>query len=141
MTTQTGKHLKDQWYGSRSLRFIYLCLHCFSRCGRQWLLFTVACRFLTVVASLVAEHGSRPTGFSNWGSQAPECWLSSCGSRTYWPRSTWELPQPGVESMPPELAGGFSITGPPGKSKRSLDPRVKLPGFKTQIYCKHGQFA
>ena len=152
MTTQTGKHLKDQWYGSRSLRFIYFYLFIFvrtgspwlqgfSRCGKQGLLFAVACRFLVAVVSLVAEHGSRHAGFRSWGSQALECWLSSGGSRTYWRCSTWELPQPGGESMSPELLGGFSTTGPPGKSKRCLDSRGKLPGFKTQIYCKLGQFA
>ena len=137
-------------YSSRNLRFIFffffVCIESselqgFSRCGKQWLLFAVVCRFLTVVVSLVAEHSSRHAGFSSWGLQALEGWLSSCGSRTYLPHSTWELPQPGTESMPPELAGGFSTTGPPGKSKRSLDSRVKLPGFKTQIYCKLGQFA
>ena len=35
----------------------------------------------------------------------------------------WHLPGPGIEPKSPELAGGFSTTGPPGKSKSTnLDP-------------------
>ena len=32
-------------------------------------------------------------------------------------RSTWDLPGPGMEPVSPALAGGFSTTGPPGKSQ------------------------
>ena len=28
----------------------------------------------------------------------------------------WDLPGPGIEPMPPALAGGFLTTEPPGKS-------------------------
>ena len=31
--------------------------------------------------------------------------------------STWNLPGPGIEPESPTLAGGFLITGPPGKSR------------------------
>lgn len=32
----------------------------------------------------------------------------------------WSLPGPGMEPVPPELAGGFSNIEPPGKSSSSL---------------------
>ena len=34
------------------------------------------------------------------------------------PCGAWELPGPGIELVAPALAGGFSTSGPPGKSWR-----------------------
>ena len=51
----------------------------FSSCGKQALLFVVVLRLLIAVASLVAEHGSRCTGFHSCGTQAQKLWL--VGSR------------------------------------------------------------
>ena len=34
------------------------------------------------------------------------------------PRGTWDRPRPGIEPVPPALAGGFLTTGPPGKSEK-----------------------
>ena len=36
----------------------------------------------------------------------------------------WDLPGPGIEPVPPALAGGFLTTGPPGKSPSLLLLRV-----------------
>ena len=33
------------------------------------------------------------------------------------PQGVWDLPGPGIESVSPALARGFSTTGPPGKSQ------------------------
>ena len=33
------------------------------------------------------------------------------------PQGMWDLPGPGIESVSPALAKGFSTTGPPGKSQ------------------------
>ena len=57
------------------------CERAFSGWGEQGLLFVVMHGLLTVVASLVAEHGSRRTGFSSCGTWALEHRLSSCGAR------------------------------------------------------------
>ena len=70
---------------------------------------------LIVVASLVAEKGSRHAGFSSCGSQALERGLSSCGSRAQLLRSMWDLPGPGLKPVSPALAGRFLTTAPPGK--------------------------
>ena len=46
--------------------------------------------------------------------------LSNYGSRAQPLRSMWDLPRPGLESVSPALAGGFSTTAPPGKPYNSL---------------------
>jgi len=52
---------------------------------------------------------------------------SSCGVGDHLPQSMWNPPRPGIEPVSPELAGGFSITGPPGKSSQtSLHLPIRL---------------
>ena len=63
---------------------------------------------LTIVASLVAEHRLQTRKLSN------------CGSRAQLLRGMWDLPRPGLEPVSPALAGRFSTTAPPGKSKSHL---------------------
>ena len=46
------------------------CTQAFSSCSKRGLLFVAVCGLLIVVASLVAEQGSRCTGFSSCGTQA-----------------------------------------------------------------------
>ena len=41
--------------------------------------------------------------------------LSNCGSRAQLLCGMWDLPRPGLEPVPPALAGRFSTTAPPGK--------------------------
>ena len=61
----------------------------FSSCSEQGLLFVEMHGFLTVVASLVAEHGLQGAwasvaaahGLSSFGCQALEHRLNSCGAR------------------------------------------------------------
>ena len=55
---------------------------------------------------------------SSCGSWALECRLSSCGAWALLLRGMWDLPGPGLEPMSPALAGGFSTTVPPGKSRQ-----------------------
>ena len=55
-----------------------------------------------------------PRGLS-CGSRAPECRLSSCGTRAQLLRGMWDPPGPGPEPVSPALAGGFLTTVPPGK--------------------------
>ena len=38
----------------------------------------------------------------------------------YLPCSIWNLPKLGVECVSPALAGGFLITGPPGKPQCTI---------------------
>ena len=60
-------------------------------------------------------------GFSPWW--LPLLWSTASRARAQLPQGMWDLPGPGTEPMSPELAGGFSTTGPPGKSKSTnLDP-------------------
>ena len=74
------------------LRF---CARAFSSCGKWVPLFIAVHGPLTVVASLVVEHGLQTRR------------LSSCGSRAQLLRGMWDLPRPGLEPMSPALAGGF----------------------------------
>ena len=82
------------------LRF---CERAFSSCVKQGPLFIAVHGPLTVAASLVAEHGLQTRRLSN------------CGSQAQLLRGMWDLPRPGLEPMPPALAGRFSTTAPPGK--------------------------
>ena len=105
--------------------FIYLflaalglrcCTRAFSNCSERGLLFVAVLGLLIAVASLVVEHGLWVCGLSNYGSQALECRLSSCGARAYLLCGMWDLPRPGLEPVSPALAGRFLTTVPPGKS-------------------------
>ena len=58
-----------------------------------------ACSVLSAVASLVS--GRR---------------VQSAGSRAWLPRSMWDPPGSGIESVSPALTGGFLTNGPSGKS-------------------------
>ena len=100
------------------------CPQAFSSC-REWGLLFVAVRgLLTVVTSLVVEHGLQVcglqqlwhVGFSSCGSRALERRLSSCGTQALLLCGVWDLPRPGLQPMCPALAGGFLTTAPPGKS-------------------------
>ena len=82
------------------LRF---CARVFSSCGKRGPLFIAMHGPLTIVASLVAEHGLQMRRLSN------------CGSRAQLLRGMWDLPRPGLEPVSPALAGRFSTTAPPGK--------------------------
>ena len=82
------------------LRF---CARVFSSCGKRGPLFIAMHGPLTIVASLVAEHGLQMRRLSN------------CGSRAQLLRGMWDLPRPGLEPVSPALAGRFSTTVPPGK--------------------------
>ena len=79
------------------------CVRAFSSCGKQGQLFITVCKPLTIVASLVAEH------------RLQTCRLSSCGSWTQLLHGMWDPPRPGLESVPPALAGRFSTTVLQGK--------------------------
>ena len=82
------------------LRF---CARAFSSCGKRGPLFIAVRGPLTVVASLVVEHGLQTLR------------LSSCGSRAQLLHGMWDLPRPGLEPVSATLAGRFSTTATPGK--------------------------
>ena len=78
--------------------------HCdgFSSCGAQ------------AVGTQVSAAAGR--GLSGCGSLALEHRLNSCGAWAWLLCSLWDPPGPGLEPVPPALAGGFFTTEPPGKS-------------------------
>ena len=93
-------------------KFIYLflavlgvrfCVRALSSCGERGPLLITVRGPLTIAASLVAEHRLQMRR------------LSSCGSRAQLPQGMWDPPRPGLEPVPPALAGRFSTTVPPGK--------------------------
>ena len=86
------------------LRF---CARAFSSCGKRGPLFIAVCGPLTIAAFLVSEHRLQMRR------------LSSCGSRAQLLHGMWDLPRPGLEPVPPALAGGFSTAAPPGKPLNS----------------------
>ena len=45
--------------------------------------------------------------------QGLECGLSSCGTQAKLLSGMWNFPGPGIEPMPPALAGIFFTNGPP----------------------------
>ena len=87
-------------------------------------------RLLTAVASLV-EH--RPwasvvaaRGLNSCGSRALEHRLSSC-ALTQLLCGMWDLPRPGIEPVPSEVAGGVLTPEPPGKPPtRILTPQKAI---------------
>ena len=91
------------------LRF---CARAFSSCGKWGPLFIAVCGPLTIAASLVVEHRLQTRRLSN------------CGSWAQLLRGMWDLPRPGLEPMPPALAGRFLTTAPPGKPLTSFLSRV-----------------
>ena len=91
--------------------------------------------FLTVVASLVGEHGlsSCAMWLSSCGSRALGHRLNSCGTQAKFLYGTWDLPRSRIEPVFPALAGGFFTTELPGEPwymlLKSGDPRM---GF---LFC------
>ena len=86
------------------------CVRAFSSCGKWGLLSVAVCKLLIVVASLVAEHGSRCMGFI-----VAACGLSSMGSVVVaqglsCPMARWDFSRPGIEPVFPALAGKFFWT-------------------------------
>ena len=106
---------------------IYFCLCCvfvavhrlLSSCGEQGLLFVAVHGLLSLQwLLLLRSTGPRHAGFSSCGSWALERRLSSCGTRNLLLCGMWDLPGPGIEPVPPALAGGFLTTAPTGKPKK-----------------------
>ena len=93
------------------LKFIYFWL--------SWVF--VAARGLSLLAVSGSYSSLRCVGFSLrwlllWRSMGSRHGgFRSCGSRSQLLRSMWDLPRPGLEPLPPALAGGFLTTAPPGK--------------------------
>ena len=74
-------------------------------------------RLLIAVASLVAEHRLQGAQASVVLARGPYSSGCSCGAWAQVPQSKWSLPRPGIKPMFPALAGEFSTTGPPEKSR------------------------
>ena len=57
--------------------------------------------------------------------------FSGCGAEAYLPRSTWDLSsRPGIKSVSPALAGGYSTPGPRGKSQTFFAFK-----YQHQVFC------
>ena len=84
---------------------LHFCARAFSSCGERGPLFIAMRGPLTIAASLVAELRLQTRR------------LSSRGSRAQLLRGMWDLPRPGLEPVSPALAGRFSTTAPPRKTK------------------------
>ena len=82
------------------LRF---CARAPASCGERGPLLIVVRGPVTIVASLVVEHGLQTHR------------LSSCGSRAQLLHGMWDPPRPGLEPLSPTLASRLSTTVPPGK--------------------------
>ena len=82
------------------LRF---CARAFSSCGERGPLFIAVRGPLTIAAPPATEHRLQTRR------------LSSRGPRAQPLRGTRDSPRPGLEPVPPALAGGLSTTAPPGK--------------------------
>ena len=105
------------------LRF---CARAFSSCGKREPLLITVRGPLTVAASLVAEHRLQTRRLSNCGSRAQPL----CGM--------WDLPRPGLEPVPPALAGRLSTTAPPGKPRFIIN-YIHIFNYK-EIICMYFSF-
>ena len=83
------------------------CARAFSSCDEWGPLFIAVRGPLTIAASLVAEHRLQTRRLQTHR-------LSNCGSWASLLRGMWDLPRPGLEPVPPALAGRLSTTAPPG---------------------------
>ena len=63
--------------------------------------------------------------FSLWSMGSRMHGLHRCGKWVELPPGMWDLPRWGIEHVSPELAGGFPITEPAGKSPRALFLKFK----------------
>ena len=118
--------------------YFWLCWVSVAACGLSLVLesrgcsLVAACRLLTAVASLVAEHRL-------WGTQASvvsACRLRSCGLWTLEPRlgscgtwayllqSIWDLLGPGIKPVSPALSGIFLSVVPPRKSPHHFSNNI-----------------
>ena len=80
------------------------------------------CVGLSLSRPLVAEH------------RLQMCRLSNCGSRAQLLRGMWDLPRPGLKPVAPALAGRFSTTAPPVKSRKIFfDPPPRVMEIQTKI--------
>ena len=82
---------------------LHFCARAPSSCGKRGPLLIAVRGPLTIAASPVVEHRLQTHRLSN------------CGSRAQLLRGLWDSPRPGLEPVPPALAGRLSTTAPPGK--------------------------
>ena len=106
--------------------WVYLYIHfwgLFSSFGKWRLSLVLVHGLLTVVASLIAEHGFQDAqasvgaahALSSCGSQALEHKLTSFFTRAQLLHGMWDLPRSGIKPISPAFVGGFFTTKPPEK--------------------------
>ena len=99
--------------------------------------------FLQVLLFTAGCGASHCRGFSCCGPRARGHGPSSCGARAQLLCGMWDLPQPRMEPVSPALAGGFSTTGPQGKSMTSLNRQheiIQLTTGRTVFTQEYGGF-
>ena len=88
-----------------------------------WIVVFVSVHGISLVAMSRVYPSLQCEGFSlrwlllQWSMGPGARGLCSCGSQSPLPRSTWDLPGPGIEPVSPVSAGRFLSTGPSGKSR------------------------
>ena len=72
-----------------------------------------------------------------WSTGSGAHGLSSCRVRAWLRQGMWDLPRPGIEPVPPALAGRFFTTEPAGEPKRELfeSPKVLPHGGSWLTMC------
>ena len=72
-----------------------------------------------------------------WSTGSRAHGLSSCRVRAWLRQGMWDLPRPGIESVPPALAGRFFTIEPAGEPKRELfeSPKVLPHGGSWLTIC------
>ena len=105
------------------------CLHSWNKYNLAYFLFyTISiCEYLFLAALGLRCCTGTPSGCDVAASlaaahrhQAAQGSSSCCSTQTQLLRGTWSAAGPGVQRVPPALAGGLSVTGPPEKSPSSL---------------------
>ena len=148
--TEPGKSKWLSWisHSTHCFVFYYLFIFTFGCAGSLPLLciFSSCCKW-GLLSSWSAQQASRRGGFSscgawalgaqavvavtcglsNCGSWAAEHKLSGCGTQAQLLHGAWDLPESGIKSMSPPLAGRFFTTELPEKA-----PTV---GFTAIVYA------
>ena len=91
------------------------CPQAFSSCSKQGPLFVEVHGLLTAVASLAVDYRLQAHRLSGGGSRAPSAGSVVVVQGPGCPKACGFFLGPGIKPVSPALAGGFFLTGAPGK--------------------------